>query len=171
MGGTGDQREGRSTPHHQIADPATGARAAGRHLGNDISLLHVLPDCGLLYDCLAPMAANGLHLRRHPVRRSRIGAAVAIRVFSHSLATAVTKGAVPEGPSDERSEERCADAVLPACGSLGIRQVHPGDGITPSVLVFSACPSQVVSRSPLTGTSADNQPLNRKRTHRIPSGS
>ena len=58
MGGTGGQREGRSTPHHQIADPATGARAAGRHLGNDISLLHVLPDCGLLYDCLAPMAAN-----------------------------------------------------------------------------------------------------------------
>jgi hypothetical protein len=59
-----------------------------------------------------PFASNGLHLRRHPVRRSRIGAAVAIQVFLQSVATDVTKDAVPEGPSDERSEERSADAVL-----------------------------------------------------------
>ena len=70
---------------------------------------------------------NGLHLRRHPVRRSRIGAAVAIQVFSHSLATDVTKDAVPEGPrehlpavcltvvrlADSRKiANRSADAVL-----------------------------------------------------------
>ena len=60
----------------------------------------------------APLACNGKHLRRHPVRRSRIGAAVAIQVFLHSAATDVTKDGVPEGPSDERSEERSADALL-----------------------------------------------------------
>lgn len=62
----------------------------------------------------ALLAANGKHLRRHPVRRSRIGAAVAIQFFLHSPATDVTKDAVLEGPRDERSEERSADAVLHA---------------------------------------------------------
>ena len=60
MGGTGGNREGRSTPHHQIVHTATGAKVAGRHLGNDISPPRVLPDCGSLFDCLAPMAANVL---------------------------------------------------------------------------------------------------------------
>ena len=49
------------------------------------------------------LAYNVLRLRRLPVWRSQIGAAVAIRVFPHSVATAVTKEAVPEGPK-ERSD-------------------------------------------------------------------
>jgi len=49
------------------------------------------------------MASNGGRLRRLLVWRSQIGAVVANQFFLQSVATAVTKEAVPEGPK-ERSD-------------------------------------------------------------------
>ena len=54
------------------------------------------------------MPGNGKRLRRLPLWRSQIGVLFATLFFVNN----VTKEAVPEGPSDERSEECSADAVL-----------------------------------------------------------
>ena len=90
---------GATTSHPAITKPKTANKAT-----NIKPFINIFSSCFLIVFA-ARMAApkaqrshNGLRLRRLPVRHSRIGAAVAIHFFLHSVATDVTKEAVPEGP-------------------------------------------------------------------------